>query len=358
MKKTTIGRIFGIALVSFSAISVAVATLAWFAEAGGKTDKQIDGEIGLRGYFYAGDGTEDHPYEIVSPVHMYNLSRLQNYGVFPEKAYFQVGHIFNPANGYQCIDMETGDYVDELDMEYFFEANPNMYIRPIGSESTPFHGEFNGNGIPVKNLKITGYPEDIGIFGYVAYDGYIEGLVCSDLEVESLGYTTVTSDDTYKLFNADIDDIFSDASYLTSDVNLDFYSYNGESYVRALPVPAHPGLKNENGVGGVEYSGIDTNIITDASGADFYNGYFLPTFPHVQNDPFTYSWSVSSPLLAESDVLNLDIDSDGLRPNEQYKDFLKRTSCQVCPFHLPYKHHHFRQNQWSLVRLEYKVFRK
>ena len=311
MKKIVIGRVVSVALVGFSALSLAIVSLAWFARAGGQIDKQIDGEIGLRGYFYAGDGSEDHPYEIVTPVHLYNFSRLQNYGIFPEKSYFQIGHLFNEQDGYQCIDLETGNYVDVLDMDYFFSNDPSMYIRPIGSESTPFHGTFNGNGIPVKNLKISGYPEDIGVFGYVAYDGYIEGLVCQNVEVESLGYTKITTDDTYQLFNANIDDIFSDATYLTRDMNLDFYSYNGESYVRALPVPAHPGLKNENGVGGVEYSHVDTNIVTDSSSVDFYNGYFVPTYPDVPNDPFTYTWSTSSPLLQESDVLNLDLDSDG-----------------------------------------------
>ena len=324
MKKQLLGRIAGIALVAFSAISVAVVSLAWFANAGGKTEKHADGEIGLRGYFYAGDGSEEHPYEIVTPVHLYNLSRLQNYGIFPEKTYFQIGHIFNNQDGYQCIDMESGEYVDCLDMDYFFSNDSSIFIRPIGSESTPFHGTFNGNGIPVKNLKISGYPEDIGIFGYVAYDGSIEGLVCDNLEVESLGYTTVTSDNTYKLFSADIDNIFSTATYLTRDMNLDFYSYEDGSYVRALPVPSNPGLKNENGIGGVQYSGIDLNVVTDATtGVDYYRGYFVPTYPNVPNDPFTYSWSTSSVLLQESDVLNLDLDADGTKDKLIMFDFTK-----------------------------------
>lgn len=323
MKKELFGRIAGIALVAFSAISVAVVSLAWFANAGGKTERHADGEIGLRGYFYAGDGSEDHPYEIVTPVHLYNFSRLQNYGIFPEKSYFQVGHIFNNQDGYQCIDMETGNYVDVLDMDYFFSNDPSIFIRPIGSESTPFHGTFNGNGIPIKNLKISGYPEDIGVFGYVAYDGDIEGLVCENIEVESLGYTTVTTDDTYKLFSADIEDIFSNASYLTSDINLDFYSYENGSYVRANPVPGHPGLKNENGVGGVQYSAIDLNVVTDSSGTDFYRGYFVPTFPNVANDPFTYSWTSSSVILQESDVLNLDLNTDGQADKLIMFDFTK-----------------------------------
>ena len=303
-------------LIATSAVSLSMMALsmAWFKGMGDQTNEEnLPGVIGLRGYFFSGTGTEEAPYEIVTPVHLYNLSRLQNYGIFPEKAYFRVGHIFNEEDGYQCIDQTTGDYVDVLDMAPFFTNNPSMSIRPIGSESTPFHGTFNGNGIPIKNLKIAGYPEDIGVFGYVSYDGEIEGLVCQDLEVQSLGYTKVTSDDTYKLFSADIDDLFANASYLTSGTNLDFYNYEEISagnygYVRANPVPENPGLKNINGVGGVSYSGIDINLVDDT---DLYNGYFVPTFPNVNNDPFTYTWSVSSPLIVGSKVLNLDLDSDG-----------------------------------------------
>ena len=314
MNKKFITRLISIGLISLSAVSLGIATFAWFAMPGGKTEKHTDGSIGLRSYFYSGDGSEEHPFEIVLPVHMYNLSRLQNYGIFPEKTYFQIGHIFDAEHGYQCMT-ETGEYVDYLDMASFFSKDSSIFIRPIGSESTPFHGTFNGNGIPVRNLKISGYPEDIGVFGYVTYDADIQGLVCDNLEVESLGYTKVTTDDTYKLFSADIENLFNSASYVTRDMNLDFYSYDGESYVRANPVPTRPGLKNENGIGGVHYEGIDLNIITDSSGTDFYRGYFVPTFPNVANDPFTYSWSVSSSLITESDVLELDLDLDGKNDN-------------------------------------------
>ena len=314
MKKAFLGRIVCIALASLSAISLAVVSFAWFAGAGGKTDRTADGEIGLRGYFYAGDGSEDHPYEIVTPVHLYNLSRLQNYGIFPEKSYFQIGHIFNENDGYQCMDLETGDYVDELDMEYFYEINPSIYIRPIGSESAPFHGTFEGNGIPIRNLKISGYPEDIGVFGYVAHDGEINGLVCDTLEVQSLGYTTIEEDPyTFDLFSASINDIFADgASYMVKETNLDFYNYKNGAYERARSDAANPGLKNINGTYGVHYEGIDLNLVPDAG--DLYNGYFIPTYPNKSlhpNDMFDYNWTSSSPIVVESDALGLDINEDG-----------------------------------------------
>ena len=57
MKRTTLGKIVGISLVAISSVSLAVATIAWFAAPGGKLSKEkVDGNIGLRSYFYAGDG--------------------------------------------------------------------------------------------------------------------------------------------------------------------------------------------------------------------------------------------------------------------------------------------------------------
>ena len=313
--KAFVPAVVGLITLASVAISMASITLAWF---GGRTsrtsDENLPGVIGLRGYFFSGSGRSAlDPYEIVSPIHLYNLSRLQNYGIFTEKTYFRIGHDFDPNDGinnYQCIDMDTGDYVDYLDMGPLFRDNPTLEIRPIGSECTPFSGDFRGNGIPVKNLVISGYPEDIGVFGYANYDAVIDGLVCSDLVVKSLGYTkSPTTDPRYQLFNADIDNIFANASYLTQYTNLDFYNWNGASYVRANPGP-NPGLKNINS-GGVTYSSIDTNVVTDTT---IYKGYFVPTYPSdvpVANDPFTYTWSSSSSLITESDALNLDLDSDG-----------------------------------------------
>ena len=33
-----------------------------------KDDDYLDGNIGLRNYFYSGDGTSANPFEIVSPI--------------------------------------------------------------------------------------------------------------------------------------------------------------------------------------------------------------------------------------------------------------------------------------------------
>lgn len=320
MKKSVVVTFLStmIAMCSLAA-SALVFSMAWFKGMGDRTkeDENINGEIGLRSYFYAGTGTAEDPYEIVHPIHLYNLSRLQNYGVFNEgKAHFQIGHAFDGEHPevLKCLD-SNDNQVDYLDMGPFFVSNPTLSIRPIGSESTPFHGTFDGSGIPVKNLKIEGYPEDIGVFGYVAHDGYIRGLVCDTLQVTSLGYTTYAEDpDLYSLFSASINDIFNNsASYMVKETNLDFYNFKNGAYERARADMANPGLKNINGSGGVHYENIVSNRV--ASDSNLYKGYFVPTFPNKASHPsdnFVYKWTSSSPIIVESDALGLDLDSDGV----------------------------------------------
>lgn len=318
MKKKIVALLAGLVTMTSIAISMASFTIAWFRGRADQTEgDNLSGVVGLRGYFFAGTGSRANPYEIVLPIHLYNLSRLQNYGIFGKDTYFQIGHDFNPDDGvdnYECLDSDTGEKVDYLDMAPFFRDNPSIEIRPIGSESTPFRGTFWGHGIPIQNLKIAGFPEDIGVFGYVSFESTIDGLVCDTLEVKSLGYTKTDSDPRYKLFGDDITNIFDEhASELAYETNLDFYSWNGASYVRANPNPLSPGLKNVNS-GGVKYEHIDSNLV---SGTNLYNGYFVITKPTITNDPFEYGWSASTSLITESNKLNLNvIPDDGKNPDD------------------------------------------
>ena len=302
-KKALIGRILGGIMVTFSVASFTIATMAWFAKPATRTDI-IDGEIGLRGYFYAGTGTSiNDPFEIVTANHLYNLSRLQSLGIFSNKTYFRIGHnngtVHNP--NYQCLT-RAGVWVDELDMAWFCENNP---LLPIGSEETPFNSEINGNGIPIKNLVIEGNPEDIGVFGYVSHQGKIENLVFSHLEIHSLGYSNDAGKSDNQLFGQSIDDIFNSNDYLAKDTSFKIYE-TGESplelkssSLNETPKELHELNKHLN----------DKNRYTEA--------YFEPVFPSRvdhPNDRFNYSWISSSPLLSQSSDDPKDVDY----PNRVY----------------------------------------
>lgn len=130
-------------------------------------DSGADGQIGLRSYFYQGSGTKDDPYEIVIPQHLYNLSRLQNFGLIKDNSYFRIGHDF--GNGYQCLEtkdgvVQTDSKVNYLDMKYLSDK---VSFMSIGSEATPFSGTFEGNNIPVLNLTVNSSLEDMGFLDIV-----------------------------------------------------------------------------------------------------------------------------------------------------------------------------------------------
>ena len=307
MKKGLLGRIVGISLVSLSAASVAVASLAWFSRPGGQTNDHIGGEVSLRSYYYDGNGTSDHPFEIVSPIHFYNLTRLQNLGLYSGDTWFQIGHKFPGVEGFCCInryDPVTKEPIPEhfLDMGDFSKETT---ILPIGGEGAPFYGHFDGKGVPITNLTVTGYPEDIGIFGYVAHGAVVENLVCKNLTVESMGYSA-TEPNSNKLFSEDIDDIFENAStHLASDTNLHFYTYDSTTSKYAELKDGSNNVitlkaKSATGAPVADLNKPENVVLNSNNSFGVFNGYFDIDFPAesvYSNYQFKYSWRSSSPII-------------------------------------------------------------
>lgn len=299
-KKFALRMLMGASMIlGGSAIAVSAITISWFAGPNVDTtsDSYLNGDVGLRNYFFTGDGTMEKPYEIVSPIHFYNLTRLQNIGVFSKKTYFQVGHIFDieGSPSLKCInsyDSEGNPNYDEfLDMGPFCESNK---VRTIGGEGVPFFGTIDGQGLPIKNLKVEGNPEDVGVFGYVAHEGLLQGLVFENLEVTSLGYNNNSSMQDYKLFSEDIDDIFHSASYLATDTKLSLYTYDSiNNEYRG------ENLKKLNGSTGTVVADMNggSNVYNDTM---LFNGYFKATFPtNIPDDRFSYSMISSSPVIVK-----------------------------------------------------------
>lgn len=307
MKSRKFSRILAgtVVALSLGAIATTALTVSWFLGPNISTedDNYLNGQIGLREYFFSGDGSEEKPYEIVSPVHFYNLTRLQNLGIFPRKTYFQIGHVFDIEGvpTLKCInsyeDDGTPNYADYLDMEEFCNTST---LYTIGGEGVPFVGEINGNGLPIKNLTVHGYPEDIGVFGYVASGAKLEGLVFDNLEIISLGYNSTVGDLDNLLFSEDIDDIFTSSSFLETNTSLGLYQHNS-----VTGDYDYTDLKHINGTGGtyIQYFNTSENIVTVGE-HQYFNGYFKATFP--TDDRFTYTLISSTPALVKKPAdLNL-----------------------------------------------------
>lgn len=180
-----------IILISITFLSLLVPfTFALFEKEG--RSEGLYGGVSLRSYFERGDGSEDDPYVITRPRHMYNLSRLQGLGVFGEKKYFELGLVGlggDESGKPLCyLDDSSSTLVPFLNMEgstYSYEP-----INAIGSEAVPFYGEFDGQDLEIKNLTVYADPEDAGLFGYTAHGSFIHNLFLSNVTINSLGYTS------------------------------------------------------------------------------------------------------------------------------------------------------------------------
>ena len=150
----------------------------------------VYGKVSLRSYFDSGTGTANDPYVITRPRHLYNLSRLQSFGVFDSWTCFQLGKKVSEGV-YRCYTSK-GKEVPFLDMsDSNYEIEP---IKAIGSEAKPFYGEFKGNNLEIKNLTVYADPEDAGLFGYTAHGSNIHDLYISNITINALGYTSTFND--------------------------------------------------------------------------------------------------------------------------------------------------------------------
>ena len=159
------------------------------------------GTIGLRSYFHCGSGTEEDPFVITRPNHLYNLSRLQALGIFDEKKYFQLGYHFDDGRFGFYKGNSSDEYSPVLDME-------GLRIPSIGSEATPFYGVFEGSGLTISNLTVEASLEDSGMFGYVAPGASIRDFALDNIEIRNDGYSssysTFYSSDAEKMMKMNI----------------------------------------------------------------------------------------------------------------------------------------------------------
>ena len=193
----------GLAIVLTSTISVLVTTVILnMGLSVALYSKSVNGngtygEVSLRSYYECGSGTEEDPFVITRPRHLYNLSRLQGLGVYGEKKYFQLGKVdlggVNSNGVPMCYANDSSsEKKPYLDMSgSTLETNP---INAIGSEALPFYGEFAGQNVEIKGLNVYANPQDAGLFGYIAHGSMVKDLFLSDVTIHALGYVDAYAD--------------------------------------------------------------------------------------------------------------------------------------------------------------------
>ena len=130
MKKRTVKIAALTSLSTFGLVGTFIATFAWFMTA--IKINQINGTgYTDAAYFAYGTGTAEDPFGISEVRHLNNLAWLQYNGNFDNGHFY-----FELAND---INMDGDEYV----------------IPPIGTESHPFIGVFDGQGYTINNIKVT-----------------------------------------------------------------------------------------------------------------------------------------------------------------------------------------------------------
>ena len=216
MGRARIQRIWTIgAMTMASLIAVTIGFSAYVTAAVFNKSKNLEptgGEVALRSYFQKGSGTEADPFVISRPIHFYNLSRLQNLGVFSSKTFFVLGYDPNHPDDIHGTDPNTdltfyqdnssNLLVDDhtLDMSSIYSLTDS--IVSIGDECAPFYGDFNGHGLAIRDLRVSSKPEDVGVFGYTATGSIVHDVYLINPKVADDGYET----------NADIAPIFANPS--------------------------------------------------------------------------------------------------------------------------------------------------
>ena len=130
-------------LAVMTAASIVVGSLAWFSAKARITDTNDPIAAVTNGaYFAYGNGTAERPYGITKPRHLYNLAWLQYLNYFNK----------NVDDSGQIIPtyFELGSDVD----------GEGMVIPPIGNESHPFVGNFDGQGFVISNFVISNNASD------------------------------------------------------------------------------------------------------------------------------------------------------------------------------------------------------
>ena len=188
-----IKKLFTSILVTLIGLSLAglAFSMAWLASA--NTDVDIHTTTGgvITQYFDSGSGTEQDPFVITRPIHLYHLTELYEEldGFAEENYHFQLGRdlrgqgpeVYKYDNDGKLVE---GQYDTSLNMNDPDYAN----LRPIGSEENPFGGTFDGSNLTIDNLHISGSGvSDIGVFGYVTDEAVIQDLYLDNLEIDITG---------------------------------------------------------------------------------------------------------------------------------------------------------------------------
>lgn len=211
MKKRYIAGLLTLTLSA--AVPVVGSTLAWFDHTTVQIDMtSITGQSEPAFFAYGNGFTEETAYGINTPRHLYNLAWLQYLGFFDKD-------IVTNDTETKTPDGKKDQYYFEIDSSLTTSLNMSGWVLPpIGTETHPFIGFFNGNGKTITNLTISNEEDDlednmpnsvsdysddipriVGFFGVVGDLNETTATVTPSMEDVTLDNLTVKSTSTQTL---------------------------------------------------------------------------------------------------------------------------------------------------------------
>ena len=134
-------------------LAAIASSIAWFDHKTTLTPAILQGST-QGAYFGGGNGTQDTPYLIKNQRHLYNLAWLQYLGEFNQ----------------------TEKDSTAIDKQYYFKRDDSLkdsgldrkdfVLPPIGTESNPFLGNFDGNEVTINNLTVSNNFNDLNKHPY------------------------------------------------------------------------------------------------------------------------------------------------------------------------------------------------
>ena len=143
-------------IYSFVSLLFTIAVLitvsyAWFTNSE-FVEPEISG-YSVAAYFGGGDGSAEHPFQIKSQRHLYNLAWLQYLGKFNQPG---SGNTPNKNN-----TTTLTSYCFQLDND--IPMSDDWKLPPIGTTKYPFIGTLNGQGYKISGLTTTNNFSDFGL---------------------------------------------------------------------------------------------------------------------------------------------------------------------------------------------------
>lgn len=134
-------------------LAAIASSIAWFDHKTTLTPAILQGST-QGAYFGGGNGTQDTPYLIKNQRHLYNLAWLQYLGEFNQ----------------------TEKDSTAIDKQYYFKRDDSLkdsgldrkdfVLPPIGTESNPFLGNFDGNDVTINHLTVSNNFNDLNKHPY------------------------------------------------------------------------------------------------------------------------------------------------------------------------------------------------